>query len=601
MEQETGITPSFRCAETPENVHGCRPQGILLPLHDHQGRVTFRTVVQELISFLKDKPGSSTSREILKPEEINKRRTFGIISHPDAGKTTLTEKLLLFGGAIQTAGAVKSNKIRKEATSDFMEMEKQRGISIATSVMGFDYEGYKVTILDTPGHKDFAEDTYRTLTAVDSVILVIDCVKGVEEQTRRLMEVCRMRHTPVIIFINKLDREGMDPYHLLEEVEKELNIHTRPLSWPIGIGSQFKGVYNLYDKTLQLFTSGKSRISEDTWLIGDLNSTELEQHIGEKASTRLREDVELIEGIYEPFQQELYAEGYLAPVFFGSAINNFGVRELLDTFVRIAPSPLPRESDTREVSPLEDKFSGFIFKIHANLDPNHRDRIAFCRVVSGHFERNTFYLNTRLQKKMRFSNPSSFMASEKNVIDEAWPGDVVGLYDTGNFKIGDTLTEGELFSFKGIPSFSPEIFKELVNKDPYKTKQLEKGIRQLTDEGVAQLFIRQPGYIKIIGTVGELQFEVIQFRLLHEYGASCSFHPLNYSRACWFTCENKLVLEKFLSVKSQNITYDKDDRPVYMAESEWHLNQTRQAYPDIQFHFTSEFRSSTDFKPAGMA
>jgi peptide chain release factor 3 len=530
----------------------------------------------------------------VKQEEINKRRTFGIISHPDAGKTTLTEKLLLFGGAIQTAGAVKSNKIKKEATSDFMEIEKQRGISVATSVMGFDYAGYKVNILDTPGHKDFAEDTYRTLTAVDSVILVIDCVKGVEEQTRKLMEVCRMRHTPVIIFINKLDREGLDPYHLLDDVEKELNIHTRPLSWPIGIGKGFKGVYNLYDKTLQLFTSEKTRISDDVYAISDLNSEELVKRIGETASKKLREDVELIEGIYEPFNQELYKEAYLAPVFFGSAINNFGVKELLDTFVRIAPAPLPRMTDKREVEPTEENFTGFIFKIHANLDPNHRDRIAFCRVVSGRFERNKFYYNTRLDKKMRFSNPSSFMASEKSVVDEAYPGDVVGLYDTGNFKIGDSLTEGEHIAFKGIPSFSPEIFKELVNKDPFKAKQLEKGIRQLTDEGVAQLFVRPNGNIKIIGTVGELQFEVIQFRLLQEYGAACSFYPLNYSRACWFTSADKEAIDRFLSVKSANITYDKEDRPVYMAESEWFLKMTRQAFPEIEFHFTSEFKTDQE-------
>ena len=528
----------------------------------------------------------------MKPEEINKRRTFGIISHPDAGKTTLTEKLLLFGGAIQTAGAVKSNKIRKEAMSDFMEIEKQRGISVATSVMGFGYNGYKVNILDTPGHKDFAEDTYRTLTAVDSVILVIDCVKGVEEQTRKLMEVCRMRHTPVIIFINKLDREGLDPYHLLDDIEKELNIHTRPLSWPIGIGKGFKGVYNLFDKTLQLFTSNKSKISDDIIGIDNVQSSSLDKHIGEAAAKKLREDVELIEGIYEPFNQELYMEGYLAPVFFGSAINNFGVKELLDTFVRIAPSPLPRVTDKREVIPTEESFSGFVFKIHANLDPNHRDRIAFCRVVSGRFERNKFYINTRLDKKMRFSNPSSFMASEKSVVDEAYPGDVVGLYDTGNFKIGDTLTEGEKLFFRGIPSFSPEIFKELVNKDPFKAKQLEKGIRQLTDEGVAQLFIKPQGNIKIIGTVGELQFEVIQFRLLQEYGAACTFYPLNFSKACWFTSNDKQVLAKFMSVKSSNITFDKEDRPVYLAESDWYLKMTIQAFPEIEFHFTSEFKTN---------
>ncbi len=532
-------------------------------------------------------------------EEIEKRRTFGIISHPDAGKTTLTEKLLLFGGAIQTAGAVKHNKIKKAATSDFMEIEKQRGISVATSVMGFEYAGYKVNILDTPGHKDFAEDTYRTLTAVDSVILVIDCVKGVEEQTRKLMEVCRMRHTPVIVFINKLDREGRDPYDLLEEIDKELSIQTRPLSWPIGMGSEFKGVYNLYSKQLQLFfSSDKQRVAEDVIAIDDLNSPLLESYVGENYARQLREDADLIESVSEPFDISLYREGYLAPVFFGSAINNFGVKELLDTFVKIAPSPLSRQADIRLVAPEEKAFTGFIFKIHANLDPNHRDRIAFCRICSGKFERNKFYHHVRLDKKLRFSSPASFMANEKSIVEEAWPGDVIGLYDTGNFKIGDTLTEGERLQYKGIPSFSPEIFKELINKDPFKTKQLDKGIHQLTDEGVAQLFIQHMGNKKVVGTVGELQFEVIQFRLAGEYGASCEFKPLDYYKACWVTSDNKEQLDKFFVVKTSNIAYDKENRPVYFAESRWMLQKAIETYPDIKFHFSSEFQDKevADFK-----
>lgn len=521
--------------------------------------------------------------------EINRRRTFAIIAHPDAGKTTLTEKLLLFGGAIHTAGAVKSNKIKKSATSDFMEIEKQRGISVATSVMGFEYKGYKVNILDTPGHKDFAEDTYRTLTAVDSVILVVDCVKGVEEQTRKLMEVCRMRNTPVIVFINKMDREGQDPYDLLEEIEKELHIHTRPMSWPIGVGSTFKGVYNLHEKTLNLFTPHKEKKATDVVSISNIGDEVIDQMIGEKPARQLREDVELIEGLYEPFNRELYLEGLLAPVFFGSGVNNFGVQELLDTFVEIAPHPRERESSTRMVKPDENKFSGFIFKIHANLDPNHRDRIAFCRIVSGKFERNTFYHHTRSAKKLRFSNPTTFMANDKSVIEEAYPGDVVGLYDTENFKIGDTLTEGEMMYYKGIPSFSPEIFKELINTNPMKTKQLEKGIQQLTDEGVAQLFI-QYGVNKIIGTVGELQFDVIAFRLQHEYGASCKFQPLRFQKASWFTCDDKAVLDKFMMLKANSIVYDKENRPVFMAESEWGLDMTRQNYPEIKFYSTSEFK-----------
>ena len=527
---------------------------------------------------------------MLLSEEIAKRRTFGIISHPDAGKTTLTEKLLLFGGAIQTAGAVKHNKIKKAATSDFMEIEKQRGISVATSVMGFEYAGVKVNILDTPGHKDFAEDTYRTLTAVDSVILVIDCVKGVEEQTRKLMEVCRMRHTPVIVFINKLDREGRDPYDLLSEIDKELSIHTRPLSWPIGMGSEFKGVYNLYDRKLLLFSSqDKQRLAEEVVAVNDLSDPVLDTLIGEDYAARLREDEQLIEGVYEPFDITLYREGYLAPVFFGSAINNFGIRELLDTFIRIAPPPLSRNADIRVVNPEENPFTGFVFKIHANLDPNHRDRIAFCRICSGTFERNKFYHHVRLNKNLRFSSPTSFMGNSKSVIEEAFPGDVIGLYDTGNFKIGDTLTEGEDLQYKGIPSFSPEIFKELINKDPFKTKQLEKGIRQLTDEGVAQLFIQHGGNRKIVGTVGELQFDVIQFRLSGEYGASCQFQPLDFHKACWFTSTNKEQMDKFFSVKAGNIAYDKENRPVYFAESSWMLQKAQETYPDIRFHFTSEF------------
>lgn len=529
-------------------------------------------------------------------EQISKRRTFGIISHPDAGKTTLTEKLLLFGGAIQTAGAVKSNKIKKSATSDFMEIEKQRGISVATSVMGFEYGEHKINILDTPGHKDFAEDTYRTLTAVDSVILVVDCVKGVEEQTRKLMEVCRMRNTPVIIFINKLDREGQDPFILLDEIEKELSISIRPLTWPIGIGSEFKGIYNLFDKSLKLFKSGKTKVNdEDIISITDLNDPTLDEQIEKSNADKLREDTELIEGIYEPFDEELYKEGLLAPIFFGSAINNFGVRELLDTFVNIAPEPRPRSADTREINPSENKFTGFIFKIHANLDPNHRDRIAFCRVVSGKFLRNTFYYHTGIEKKLRFSNPTSFMANDKQILDEAFPGDVVGLYDTGNFKIGDTLTEGEQLHFRGIPSFSPEKFRQLVNNDPLKSKQLDKGIRQLTDEGVAQLFVQELENIKIIGTVGDLQFEVIQFRLLHEYSAACTFKPLNFFKACWITTENKDELDKFILHNKRFVTKDKDERLVFMAESAWALKNRQENFPDIEFHFTSEFKTDQEY------
>lgn len=519
--------------------------------------------------------------------EIQKRRTFAIISHPDAGKTTLTEKFLLFGGAIQSAGAVKSNKIKKHATSDFMEIERQRGISVATSVLSFEYKDTLINLLDTPGHKDFAEDTYRTLTAVDSVVLVVDSVKGVEEQTRRLMEVCRMRATPVIVFVNKLDRDGKNPFDLLDEIENELNIQLHPLSWPIGMGKDFKGVYNLYDKELLLFKPNQKVTAEDIPL-KDLADKILDERLGARDAAQLREDVELIEGVYEEFDRDAYRAAEVAPVFFGSAINNFGVKELLETFIRIAPLPQERPVTTRMVAPAEKKFSGFVFKIHANLDPRHRDRIAFLRVCSGKFERNKYFHHVRLGKDVRFSNPYSFLAREKDVIESAWPGDVVGLYDSGTFKIGDTLTEGEEFYFTGIPSFSPEIFKEVVNKDPMKTKQLEKGLLQLTDEGVAQLFTQFGGNKKIIGCVGELQFEVIQYRLKNEYGASVELVSLPFYKACWITSKDPKKLDDFTKYKSSNIAEDKDGHLVYLAQSEWFLNTERTNNPDIEFHFTSE-------------
>lgn len=520
--------------------------------------------------------------------EIQRRRTFAIISHPDAGKTTLTEKLLLFGGAIQVAGAVKSNKIKKHATSDFMEIERQRGISVATSVMTFEYNGTLINLLDTPGHKDFAEDTYRTLTAVDSVILVIDSVNGVEEQTRRLMEVCRMRDTPVIVFINKMDRDGKNRFDLLEEVEKELKIHLHPMTWPINSGKDFKGVYDLAKQSLVLFTPNTKASDEDVVQINDISDALLDARLGSSDAAVLREDVELVAGVYGKLNTAEYLNGKVAPVFFGSAVNNFGVKELLDTFVQIAPLPQSRETSVRKLDVQEDRFSGFIFKIHANLDPRHRDRIAFLRVCSGRFERNKYYHHVRLDKDVRFSNPYSFLARQKDVIEEAYPGDVVGLFDTGNFKIGDTLTEGENFYFTGIPSFSPELFKEVVNKDPMKTKQLEKGLLQLTDEGVAQLFTQFGGTKKIIGCVGELQFEVIQYRLLQEYGASAEFKTLPYYKACWITSKDPKKLEEFTRFKTNNIAADKDGHLVYLAQSEWFLNTERQNNPDIEFHFTSE-------------
>jgi peptide chain release factor 3 len=522
--------------------------------------------------------------------EIKKRRTFAIISHPDAGKTTLTEKLLLFGGAIQTAGAVKSNKIRKTTTSDFMEIEKQRGISVATSVMAFDYKGIRVNILDTPGHKDFAEDTYRTLSAVDSVILVVDSVKGVEEQTRKLIEVCRMRSTPVMIFVNKMDREGKFPFDLLDELEKELKIAVCPHTWPVGNGKSFKGVYNLYKKEMEIFSSEKNSVSESLFSTKDIQDPKLREYVGDENITKLWEEIDYVNDMFETSDKQLYNDGYLAPLFFGSALYNFGVLELLETFLEIAPCPGTIEASTRKVHANEDKLTGFIFKIHANLDPNHRDRIAFMRICSGKFERNTFYFHTRLEKKLRFSSPTSFMANNKSIVDEAFPGDVVGLYDNGVFKIGDTMTEGEQLHFKGVPSFSPEILREVVNLDPFKTKQLDKGVRQLTDEGVAQLFMQQGGSKKIIGTVGELQYEVIKFRLEHEYGAKCNFYHLPFVKACWIETENKKELDEFLKRKSSAVAYDKENNPVFFAENEWVLQMAKETFPSISFHNTSEFK-----------
>lgn len=522
-------------------------------------------------------------------DEIKIRRTFGIISHPDAGKTTLTEKLLLFGGAIQVAGAVKSNKIKRGATSDFMEIERQRGISVATSVMAFEYRDKKINILDTPGHKDFAEDTYRTLTAVDSVIVVIDVAKGVEPQTEKLVEVCRMRNTPIIVFINKLDREGKDGFDLLDEVEQKLGLAVVPLSWPIGMGQRFKGVYNQYEKKLNLFSAHGKQTKEETIEITDLTNPILDERVGEAAAKELRSDINMINEVYPALDREAYLRGEISPVFFGSAINNFGVKELLDCFVEIAPTPLPRITEERQVNPDEKDFSGFVFKIHANIDPRHRDRIAFLRICSGTFQRNTNYLHVRQNKKMKFSNPTSFMAARKEVIEEAFPGDIVGLYDSGNFKIGDSVTSGEVLNFKGIPSFSPEQFRYVNNADPLKSKQLAKGLVQLMDEGVAQLFTKEENNRKIIGTVGALQFEVIQYRLKHEYGASCNYEPVALHKACWISCENEEVLKAFLKRRRRDIAKDKDGQLVFLAESAWTLKMAQENFPEVEFHFTSEF------------
>jgi peptide chain release factor 3 len=521
-------------------------------------------------------------------EEIKRRRTFAIVSHPDAGKTTLTEKLLLFGGAIHIAGAVKSNKIKKTATSDFMEIERQRGISVATSVMGFEYDDHKINILDTPGHQDFAEDTFRTLTAVDSVIVVVDAAKGVEAQTEKLMQVCRMRKTPVIVFVNKVDREGKEAFDLLDEIEEQLKIKVRPLSWPVGMGKRLKGVYNIFDKKFYYFAGEDKTTAEKPREFKDLHDPELDKALKDQAQ-KLREELELVEGVYPEFNINEYLNAEIAPVFFGSALYNFGVKELLESFIKIAPYPKPSFAIERTVDPFEEKFSGFIFKIHANMDPNHRDRIAFVKVCSGKFQRNTNYTHVRLERKLKFANPTAFMADKKSIVEEAYPGDIVGLHDTGNFKIGDTLTEGELMNFKGLPSFSPEMFKYIENADPMKSKQLAKGVDQLMDEGVAQLFTLTMNNRKIIGCVGQLQFEVIEYRLLHEYNATCRYEPVTMFKACWVKPNDKAEWEDFKKRKFKSLAVDKHGRDVYLAESPYDLQMAQTKFKGLEFFFTSEF------------
>ncbi len=520
-------------------------------------------------------------------EDEKSRLTFAIISHPDAGKTTITEKLLFFGGAIHMAGAVKSKKNERQTVSDFMKMEKDRGISVSTSVMGFDYRGRKVNLLDTPGHADFSEDTYRTLTAVDSALMVIDSVKGVEERTRKLAEVCRMRTTPIISFINKMDREGKEPLELLDEVEAELDIRICPMSWPVGQGKEFKGVYSLPEKRLILFTPHQTQ-NEDSVVIDGLEDPLLDQKVGDSAAAKLREEVSLLEEVYDDFDQEQFLAGAMTPVFFGSAINNFGVRELLDCFAAIAPPPLARKTEERIIEPTEENFTGFIFKIHANLNPKHRDRIAFMRVCSGLFERNKPYLHVKSGKTFKASNPTAFMARERNVVDQAYPGDIIGLHDTGSLRIGDAITQGEKLTFKGIPSFAPQIFRQVVNTDPMRSKQYEKGLDQLAQEGVVQIFRWKKTRQRVIGVVGILQLEVVQHRMEEEYNASCRFEPIDYHSASWVVSEDKEKLDKFLGYYENRIAEDVHGRPIFMARNRWLLDQLRAENPGVEFHFTSD-------------
>lgn len=536
---------------------------------------------------------NNTNNAYLLPEvgfretEVTRRRTFGIISHPDAGKTTLTEKLLLFGGAINMAGEVKARKGRRQATSDWMAIEQERGISVTSSVMKFDYRGYEINLLDTPGHQDFSEDTYRVLTAVDSAIMVVDSVKGVETQTRKLMEVCRMRNTPILTFINKLDREGMSPLDILAHIEDKLQIECAPLSWPIGTGRFFKGTYNLHRKELNLFKPGQANRTNEMITIHDVADPLLDEILGKQAD-ELREDLELLEGATNPFDLEDYLKGNQTPVFFGSAINNFGVQEMLDTFVEIAPGPLPRLTKTRIVSPVEEAFSGFVFKIQANMNPAHRDRIAFLRICSGRFQRGMKARHHRLGKDILISNPIIFMAQDRALVEEAWPGDIIGIVNHGTIKIGDTFSEKEPLKFTGIPSFAPEHFRRVHLKSHLKSKQLHKGLTQLTEEGAVQLFRPIRGGEFILGAVGVLQFDVTANRLKVEYGVDAHYENLDYTIARWVHSEDKKRLAAFEKANRSNLAMDAEGNLTYLSASQWKFDRVTEEWPEIAFFKTRD-------------
>lgn len=525
-------------------------------------------------------------------QEIAKRRTFGIISHPDAGKTTLTEKLLLFGGAIQLAGAVKSRKAQRHATSDWMAIERERGISVSSSVMKFDYRDYEINLLDTPGHQDFSEDTYRVLTAVDSALMVIDSGKGVEPQTKKLMEVCRLRNTPVITFINKLDRDGLPPLDLLADIEDKLQIECTPLSWPIGMGKSFKGVYNLYRHSLHLFTPGRDTRTEEGIVIADLYDPKLDELL-ESQANELRADIELMEGAADPFDHREFLKASQTPVFFGSAINNFGVRELLDAFVELAPPPGPRMTLTREVKPEEEAFSSFAFKIQANMDPAHRDRIAFVRICSGKFTRGMKVVHHRIGKEITIANATIFMAQDRSHVEEAYPGDIIGIHNHGTIKIGDTFTDGEPLQFTGIPSFVPEHFCRVRLREPMKIKQLQKGLTQLAEEGAIQVFRPLINNDFILGAVGILQFDVTMARLKAEYGVEAIYENTEFSVARWVSCDDRKIMDDFQKQNMTNVALDAEGNLIFLATSEWRLNYTLEQWPGIKVHQTMEHHGTT--------
>ncbi len=520
-------------------------------------------------------------------KEIDRRRTFGIISHPDAGKTTLTEKLLLFGGAIQQAGAVKARKAARHATSDWMTIEKERGISVTTSVMKFNYRDFEINLLDTPGHQDFSEDTYRVLTAVDSSLMVIDNAKGVEPQTEKLMEVCRMRNTPIMTFINKLDREGLTPVDILDDIENKLQIECTPLSWPIGMGKRFKGVYNLYRKQLHLFRPGDDTLGQEGIIIEDLADSTLDKYLGRQAD-ELRSDIELIEGAVDPFEIDHYLKGNQTPVFFGSAINNFGVKEMLDAFVEMAPHPGSRVALSREVSPYEKPFSGFAFKIQANMNPAHRDRIAFVRICSGKFHRGMKVVHHRLGKEVTLANATIFMAQERENVVEAFPGDIIGIHNHGTIKIGDTFSEKEVLKFSGIPNFAPEHFRRIRLQNPLKAKHLRKGLKQLSEEGAIQVFRPVTGSDIILGAVGVLQFDVTMARLKSEYGVEAVYEPVEIAAARWIACEDRKKMAEFEKNNSLHLAVDAEGHLSLLAASEWRLGHCMEQWPQIDFFKTRD-------------
>ncbi len=521
-------------------------------------------------------------------QELNKRRTFAIISHPDAGKTTLTEKLLLFGGAIQLAGTVKGRKATRHATSDWMELEKQRGISVTSSVMQFPYRDRIVNLLDTPGHEDFSEDTYRTLTAVDSALMVIDCAKGVEERTIKLMEVCRLRNTPIFTFINKMDREGRDPMEVMDEVERILGIRCAPITWPIGMGREFKGVYHLYSDFIHLYDPKKDGRRNEGQTIKGLDHSDVDNLLGKDNADNLREELELVKGASHPFNLSEYAEGKLTPVFFGAAINNFGVQEMLDGFVEYAPPPCPRQTDKRAVSPDETPFSGFVFKIQANMDPQHRDRIAFLRICSGIYRPGMKVKHVRINRELKIADALTFMASERERVEEAYPGDIIGIHNHGTLRIGDTLTEGDSLYFTGIPDFAPELFRRARLRDPLKTKQLLKGLEQLCEEGATQLFRPLNSNDLILGAVGILQFDVAAYRLKSEYGVDCAFEAVNVTTARWVRCENEKKFEEFQRRNFDFLARDHLDELVYIAPTRVNLQLAQERFPEILFSATRE-------------